>query len=38
MPKRQEMVIMKRTVDPLSVEGRDAVFWDRYLPSFGVRP
>ena len=38
MPKRQEMVIMKRTVDPLLVEVRDAVFWDRYLLGFGVRP
>ena len=38
MPKRQETVITKRTVDALSVEGRDAVFWDRELPGFGVRP
>ena len=37
MPKRQERVISKRTVDALSVEGRDAVFWDRDLPGFGIR-
>ena len=37
MPKRQERVISKRTVDALSVENRDAVFWDRNLPGFGVR-
>ena len=37
MPKRQETVITKRTVDALSVQGRDAVFWDRDLPGFGIR-
>ena len=37
MPKRQERVITKRTVDALSVEDRDAVFWDRGLPGFGIR-
>ncbi len=37
MPRRQERVISKRTVDALSVEGRDAVFWDRDLPGFGIR-
>jgi len=37
MPKRQEKVITKRVVDTLSVEDRDAVFWDRDLPGFGVR-
>ena len=31
MPRRQERVITKRTVDALSVEHRDAVFWDRDL-------
>ena len=35
MPKRQETAITKRTVEALSVEGRDAVFWDRRLPGFG---
>ena len=29
--------ISNRTVARLSVEGRDAVFWDRDLPGFGVR-
>ena len=37
MPKRSEMTITKRTVDGLSVEGKEAVFWDRELPGFGVR-
>ena len=37
MPKRQVMAITKRTVEALSVEGRDAVFWDRDLPGFGIR-
>ena len=38
MPRRQERVITKRTVDALSVEHRDAVFWDRDLPGWGFRP
>ena len=37
MPKRGELTISKRTVDGLSVEGRETVFWDRDLPGFGVR-
>ena len=37
MPKRSELKISKRTVDALSVEGKDAVFWDRDLAGFGVR-
>ena len=37
MPRRQERVVTKRTVDALSVEHRDAVFWDRDLPGFGIR-
>ena len=37
MPRRQERVITKRTVDALSVGHRDAVFWDRDLPGFGIR-
>ena len=37
MPKRQERVVTKRTVDALSVEGKDVVFWDRDLPGFGIR-
>ena len=28
--------LTSRTVEALSVEGRDAVFWDRDLPGFGV--
>ncbi len=37
MSIRHERVITKRIVDGLSVEGNDAVFWDRDLPGFGVR-
>ena len=37
MPKRSELRITKRTVDALPVEDKDAVFWDRDLPGFGVR-
>ena len=37
MPKRGELTISKRTVDGFSVKGREAVFWDRELPGFGVR-
>ena len=37
MPRRAELTISKRTVDGLSVEARDAVFWDRKLPGFGAR-
>ena len=37
MPKRSELTISKRTVDGLFVEGKEAVFWDRELPGFGVR-
>ena len=37
MPRRAELTISKRTVGGLAVEGRDAVFWDRELPGFGVR-
>ena len=37
MPARTDLTISKRTVDALSVEGREAVFWDRDLPGFGVR-
>ena len=41
MPRRAELTISKRTVDGLSVEAREAVFWDRELPGFGrasIRP
>ena len=37
MPKRSNLRISRRTVEALRVEGRDAVFWDRDLPGFGVR-
>ena len=37
MPRRGELTISKRTVDGLSVEGRETVFWDRDIPGFGVR-
>ena len=37
MAKLQYRTISKRTVDGLSVEEKDVVFWDRGLPGFGVR-
>ena len=37
MAKLQYRTISKRTVDGFSVEEKDAVFWDRELPGFGVR-
>ena len=37
MAKLQYRNISKRTVDGLSVEYKDAVFWDRELQGFGVR-
>ena len=37
MPRRSDLKLSKRTVDKLSVKGRNAVFWDRELPGFGVR-
>ena len=37
MAKLKYRTISKRTVDGLSVEDKDAVFWDRELPGFGVR-
>ena len=37
MAKLQYRTISKRTVDALSVEDRDAVFWDDKIPGFGVR-
>ena len=36
MAKLQYRTISKRTVDGLSVDEKDAVFWDRELPDFGV--
>ena len=37
MARLQYRSISKRTVDRLSAEGKDAVFWDRELSGFGVR-
>ena len=37
MVKLQRRKISKRTVDSLSVEDKEVVFWDRELPGFGVR-
>ena len=37
MPKRSSFKVSKRSVDALRADHRDAVFWDRDLPGFGVR-
>ena len=37
MPEKDAPKLSKRTVDALFVESKDAVFWDRDLPGFGVR-
>ena len=37
MPKRAGLTLSKRTVDGLSAEGGDTVFWDRDVPGFGIR-
>ena len=37
MPRRSELRISKLTVDALTVDAEDAVFWDRDLAGFGVR-
>ena len=37
MPRRSQLKISKRSVDAFCVAGKDAVFWDRDLPGFGVR-
>ena len=37
MVKLREQRITKRTVDRLSVEDRDVVFWDGEPPGFGLR-
>ncbi len=37
MAKLQYRTISKRTVEALSVEDKDAVFWDDKIPGFGVR-
>ena len=35
--KQSTLRLTKRVVDRLTVEAKDAVFWDRDLPGFGVR-
>ena len=37
MPQPNYRTLSKRVVDRLSVDGKDAVFWDRELPGFGIR-
>ena len=37
MPKRSSFRVSRRSVEALRVDGKDAVFWDRDLPGFGVR-
>ena len=37
MPKRSELRITKRTVDALTVDAKETLFWDRDLAGFGVR-
>ena len=37
MARPQGHTLTKRIVDRLSVDGKDAIFWDRDLPGFGVR-
>ena len=37
MAQRQVRTLSKRIVDGLSVNGKDAIFWDRDLLGFGVR-
>ena len=37
MPGKEVPRLSKRTVDAFAVVDKDAIFWDRDLPSFGVR-
>ena len=37
MARPQGQALTKRIVDRLSVDDKDAIFWDRDLPGFGVR-
>ncbi len=37
MPRRSEIKLTKRSVDALSADSKDIVFWDRDLAGFGVR-
>lgn len=37
MAEFQHLILSERIVDGLSVDDKDAVFWDRDLPGFGIR-
>ena len=37
MATAQYIALSKRIIDRLWVDGKDAVFWDRDLPGFGIR-
>ena len=37
MPRRSTLRLNKRIVDRLTVDNKDAVFWDRDLAGFGSR-
>lgn len=37
MPRRSTLRLIKRSVDALSSERKDTVFWDHDLAGFGVR-
>ena len=37
MPRRSTLTLTGRAVDSLSVDEKDAIFWDRELAGFGVR-
>ena len=37
MPARVAVKLTMRSVDALSTKARDAMFWDRDLPGFGMR-
>ena len=37
MAERQDIILSKRIIDRLAVDDKDAVFWDRDLPGFGIR-
>ncbi len=37
MAERPYLTLTKRIIDRLSVEDKDAVYWDRALPGFGIR-
>ena len=37
MAERQDLTLSKRIIDRLAVDDKDAVFWDRDLPGFGIR-